>query len=844
VTPCGCGGGCGGGCAGGGGCCCDDAGGHWPVSNPSGLAAIAYRVGDFTTFRDAMLRHLPGERELIMWRPTASDDLGLQLVDWWAYIADILTFYNERIANEAYLGTAVLARSVTRLVGLLGYRPRPGIGAVATLSVLASGPAPLLLPAGLAIASKASPSLDPQTFETTAAVTFAQPTSVSGPEPEDLNDPPPTGGPPASAPPGTAEAPPHPQLIARGGVLVKGVPTSIAVGDRLLLMLTSWQQADDPAVVVTVTGLVPEKDAHRRTNTRVMLTGTGSLGSAKAAEYRLARPTRSAHLASLPTGATVVTGASLVLDSPARSLHAGDPLLVELPGAGVGQSPGSGFDVVRLTDYAETLWYANAASAATPTSPPSGSTPGVPLIVAALSVSAHSGANLPSNYAGASSPEVVVRSGWVDVGALLDTPVRTLTALPDSLTLARPPAASAGVATTAIVEDANGNGSLVHATPTAGSSQLTIAAADPSTPMPSLQPPLTMRWDLITVTRGASVRNEVLGVGDARQAGQDFGLAKLPVTYLSDSPGRSGDGYSSTVVLTVDGRYWTEVPTLYGRRPDELVFATYEDVAGKTHVITGDGINGIRLATGAQVSATYRVGSGAAVPPAGTLTQVLAPVPNLRALHNPVVPVGGGDPDQPGELRTLAPRSVLTFGRAVSGADYAAVAAAAPGVARAAAVWAWDPDEQRPMVRVYVGDDAGALASATTALLAEADPNRPLVVTAAVRCDTALRLTLSVDPSYVAADVLGAARSALLDSPDGLFAPGVLELGEPLYRSRIEAVLCAVPGVLATHRLRIRWRRLGQHHTSTGHRFTPGDGGFFALTADRLHLTEEVEPHD
>ena len=106
---------------------------------------------------------------------------------------------------------------------------------------------------------------------------------------------------------------------------------------------------------------------------------------------------------------------------------------------------------------------------------------------------------------------------------------------------------------------------------------------------------------------------------------------------------------------------------------------------------------------------------------------------------------------------------MLTFGRAISGDDYAAVAAAAPGVTRAAASWAWDPAEQRPTVRVHVGDDAGAVASARTALRAQADPNRPLIVVPAIPCPTVLRIALELDPAYVPAGVLAAVRSALLD---------------------------------------------------------------------------------
>ena len=797
-----------------------------PIGNPAGLPRIGYRVGDFATFRRQLLLHRPGEEELAGWQPTAGSDLGLQVLDWWAYIADILTFYNERIANEGYLGTATLDASVRNLVGLLGYRPRPGIGARGTLAAIASGPEPLLIPAGFAVASKASPALPSQTFETTAAVTFEQPSSVPVPGPDDLAAAAPAGGPPASAPPGTAEAAPHGQLIARGGVLLKGVPTSIAAGDVLLLTTTFWEKVTDPAFLVTVTGTTPEKDPHGRRNTRVQLSGTGPIpASAKAADYRLLRATRSSHLASLPAGATVISPTVLVLDAPARYLAAGDPLLVDGP---------NGSDVVRLEKYAEQVWYANATRNTDPTQPPSGTT-GIPLVVAKLAISSRSGNHLAS----ADPAQITVRSGWTAAGTLLDTPVATLATLPPTLTLAAPPAADPGQKRAALVEDATGVGASVAVTPAAGSADVSVTQSGPTAVDRPLQAPLRILWDLIEVSHGSTVRDEQLGTGDATVAGQDFTLAKSPVTYLTDAPGRAGDGWSSTIVLTVGGRYWTEVPSLYGRGPDEAVFETYEDDQGRTHVRTGTGETGRRPAAGAPVTASYRTGSGAAVPPAGALSQVLTAVPNLRGVRNPVPPSGGADPEPAAQIRRLAPRSALTFGRAVSGDDYAAVAAAAPGVTRAAAVWEWDPAEQRPMVRVYVGDDDDAVTAARQALAGQADPNRPAAVVPAIARPVALTAILRLDPSYVAADVIAQAVHVLVDAPDGLFAPGVLGLGEPLYRSRIEQVLCAVPGVIATHRLLLSAGRgrLVKRFWSDGPRFDPGPGSFFTLRADDLDVS-------
>ena len=298
--------------------------------------------------------------------------------------------------------------------------------------------------------------------------------------------------------------------------------------------------------------------------------------------------------------------------------------------------------------------------------------------------------------------------------------------------------------------------------------------------------------------------------------------------------------------LVVDGVLWQEVPSFFSHGPAETVFVTQQDEQLMTHVLTGDGINGARLATGAVVTATYRIGSGAASPPPGALTQVLSPVPNLSSVRDPAGAGGGADPDPPDRLRELAPASVLTFGRAISADDYLVVAAQAPGVNRAAVVWAWDPGQQRAMTVVYVGDDAAALASARAALRAAADPNRPVTVLPAIPLTTRLRLVLRLDPAYVADGVVAAVRSALLDSPDGLFAAGVLAVGETLYRSRIEQV-CNLPGVLAIHHLRMRWhgRLLGSvPRDARGPRYSPGEGGWFNLSAGRLTIGTEVASGD
>jgi hypothetical protein len=232
------------------------------------------------------------------------------------------------------------------------------------------------------------------------------------------------------------------------------------------------------------------------------------------------------------------------------------------------------------------------------------------------------------------------------------------------------------------------------------------------------------------------------------------------------------------------------------------------------------------------VTARYRKGSGADAPAAGALTSIVKPWPGLKSLRNPVAAGGGSDPDPPAQLRRLAPRSVLTFGRAISGDDWETLAAQAPGVTRARAYWRWDPDQQRTLVTVYVGDDQSAVANARAALTAYADPNRPKVVLPATARPVTLVLTVEVDPAYETEPARLAVRAALLD-PDGLF--GTARLGDPVYESELDDVCLRVAGVVAVHGLVFTAAGAG-----SGPRFVPGDGAYFALAAANLTVNAEV----
>jgi predicted phage baseplate assembly protein len=434
----------------------------------------------------------------------------------------------------------------------------------------------------------------------------------------------------------------------------------------------------------------------------------------------------------------------------------------------------------------------------------------------------------------------VLSVDWVDVGTPIPTPATTFPASGPVTVSAVAPATFPGVGAGANVqlEDSLGVGIGALASPGSGSSTLSLSMFS-SSPA-GLRAPLRLLFDLVSVSRGETLSLEVLGSGDATKPGQEFVLAKAPLTYLAGESA-SGTGYTSTLRVWVDGVEWTEVQSFYGQSPKATVFVTREDEAGKTHVLFGDGSNGARLTSGAgNVTASYRFGSGGDAPGAGSLTVVAKPLPNLKAIRNPVAVGGGSDPDPPEQIRRYAPRSVLTFGRAVSADDYETIAAQAPGVSRARSYWAWDPSDQRALVTIYVGDDAAAVDSARKALENADDPNRPVSVQAATPVPLRLALAVRIAADRLPDPVLAAVRAALVDPDRGVLGANVVRIGRPLFESRIDAACVDCPGVLAVHGLAVSVDRGSGFAVESGFRIDPGQGGFFQLADSELTVTREA----
>jgi hypothetical protein len=111
--------------------------------------AINYLAKDYASFRQLMLDRLAVT--VPAWQERNAADLGVALVEVLAYSADYLSYYQDAVATEAYLGTARRRVSVRRHAQLLDYAMHDGCNARAWIFVdvaPGSGADGATLPAG------------------------------------------------------------------------------------------------------------------------------------------------------------------------------------------------------------------------------------------------------------------------------------------------------------------------------------------------------------------------------------------------------------------------------------------------------------------------------------------------------------------------------------------------------------------------------------------------------------------------------------------------------------------------------------------------------------------------
>jgi hypothetical protein len=138
--------------------------------NRPGLTTIVFRVGTYSSFRLSMLQRIAGTQALSDLKTRSDDDYAITLLDMWATVANVLTFYQERIANESYLRTARQRDSILRMARMLDYHLRPGIAATTFLAFTLDQNSSVKIPVGLRVQSVPAENEQPQIFETLESI--------------------------------------------------------------------------------------------------------------------------------------------------------------------------------------------------------------------------------------------------------------------------------------------------------------------------------------------------------------------------------------------------------------------------------------------------------------------------------------------------------------------------------------------------------------------------------------------------------------------------------------------------------------------------------------------------
>ncbi|PAP76014.1 putative baseplate assembly protein [Rubrivirga marina] len=786
--------------------CCDGVERQTPLSveNRPGLSALAYRVGTHGRFKASMHAAL-GEQPGLAGLTTRDDaDPTLALIDAWATVLDVLSFYQERIANEHYLRTAAERLSVLQLAREIGYELGPGVAAGTTLAFgLQTGPgAPETsrVPAGTQAQSLPGQDELPQTFETVEEITARAEWQAMRPR---------------------ASAPVVPVRGTRG-IWLEGVDLNLRAGDGLLLV--GEEREDDPGSERWDFRRIKDVTLdRRRALTHVVFErGLGSyvppvlpasdptvyvfrqraaLFGSHAPDWRaMPDSIKRAYLGLASTTPVPVDaepwGGQLTIGDisgiEAETFPDGPIYLDALYPEIVPDS----WVVLAQPEYAEAYRVLEVAEDARTGFTLSSKTTRLEL----------DGENLSFRFGDHVQETVVfaVSEALVRAEAPLVTPVEGATVV-----LSKP--------VTTIQE-----GQLVAFAGTdvdtgeAATEVATVARVNDVGGLPqlTLDAPLAHRYareddagagvvgarlnaNVARATHGKTVAGEVLGSGDGSVPFQRFTLANKPLTHTASV---AAGGASSTLEVRVNRVRWDEVPSLYQQPPDARVYTTRLADDGTVTVQFGDGVNGARLPTAVEnVTATYRMGIGLdALVDAGQISLLMTRPFGVKDVTNPEAPTGADDPEKLADARDNAPLTVLTLDRVVSVQDVEDYARAFAGIGKAGATVLWSGERQ--VVHLTVAGAAGAEvvegSDLFTSLIGSLDAARhvhaEIVVSPFAPRPFGLEAVVAVDPAALADDVLAAVEAALVAA----FSFEARAFGQSVSTAEVLAAMQAVEGVV------------------------------------------------
>lgn len=819
------------------------------IYNRPGLPKIAYRIGTYADFREAIVRALDLDDALAGWTHRKPDDPGIALLEGASVLGDILTFYQEVYANEAYLRTARWRESVADLVRLLGYRLAPGLGGRGTFAFKVKGDDLVVIPAGFPVKAQLEGQDQNSEFETVEEATaYPALSAFSLYRPPALNNIT-TGTNAFSVLTATLEE----HNLTLGG------------GDRLLL-------AVDPSMPTTKRQVVVVDEAEVRFDrTEIRIEGSWQQGDAGKAvkAYKIGRtfrhlgyngPSENVRLTSdgekaIPEKVDFdrrisgVSGARLMpLSAEVDDLSVGAFFLVLLQlKKPPSQTPMLQLAFGQLEDASNVVELSTIFAQAQPSAVEAGLAPlreaPAHFFERAVSRVFQESGTLGAVSGGTTVVELDAELGFGDLGFTDIRSVEFLEIVGPPLTLknayAEAPASDPGtlyVFCPRTVYERLEERRLMFVKEdgtqeilTAGIDQQQVQANDAARLRPVYlpafeeefrlddfplldEPTVTVYGNVVEATEGKTEREAVLGNGDGRQIFQTFKLPKAPLTYLHSVGATPPEVPELTIY--VEDRLWMRASTFFGRGPDEEIYVVREDDEDNGYVQFGDGKTGKRLPSGLRnVKAVFRTGTGAfGKIEKDAKAQAGARLKRLDKIQLPGVISGGSARENGQKAREAAPGKIQSLGRLVSRDDFESEALALAGVSRARAAWRLVENVPEIVVTVLMDTGRGAEFSEIEEILRDYNRCRgagrhSISVEQGLREYVALAADVALDPSFRQDVVETAVHEALgLDDgaeddgaedegAHGLFALRNLRFGQNAYATKIAGTIQSVEGV-------------------------------------------------
>jgi len=301
----------------------------------------------------------------------------------------------------------------------------------------------------------------------------------------------------------------------------------------------------------------------------------------------------------------------------------------------------------------------------------------------------------------------------------------------------------------------------------------------------------------IPVAEGRLFEDEALGVCDG-SAGQRFAIVHPGVVVRP--PGAAQLASRDVTVRTTLGplvQDWILQDTLAFSGPTDLHVVLEIDEADQATVVFGDGANGAQPPPGALVRATYRAGGGQlGNVPAGAIQTLVSATPLAllgARVNNPGAATGGADRESIEHAVQHAPAVFRSLRRAVTAADYEALALSFKGVGKVRAVaTGWN---QVTLLVAPAGGGGKVSDVLEAGLKGYLEDKRMLSQVIEVEdvdyIPILVTAELAVQSYYVLGEVLAEVRAAAA----ALLAFEAVTFGQPVYLSAFYEAVQSVPGV-------------------------------------------------